>query len=1065
MSDTHVLTAAGARNIDQACDRFEKAWKAGKRPRLEEFLGAVGEPERAALLRQLLLLDWEYRRCAGDEPRASDYQTRLPDHATLIEEVGREVDESPDSTRLDVPLHAQFTPWTGATEAAQGDEPTTIGSGADRYDLLHEVGQGGIGIVFRGHDRHLGRDLAVKVLRENYQSRPDARRRFVAEARVGSRLQHPAIVPVYELGWFDGRRPYITMKLVEGHSLAVLLQRRADLGADLSRWLAVFEQVCQAMAYAHSQGVIHRDLKPANVMVGAFGEVQVMDWGFAKVLTGSGGIGDVASPADISSPASPSAEAQTTSGIMGTPAYMPPEQARGDAALVDRRADVFALGAILCEILTGRPPYVGTFNEVCVKSTGAQLDDAYRRLDTCGADDVLRDLVKRCLAAAPTDRPADAGVLARDVTAYLASAQERSRQAEMERAAAEARATEAAAKARAERNARRSTLAAAATAVVLALGAVIVPTVGYFLLRAEQRQTKTAHAAEARRRIQTRQAMDMLTGPVIEEWIGKQPAVSPEHKALLEQALDIYSEFAAETSTDEASRAGLARACHQVGRIQRILGHVPEAEAAYDRGAELYAQLLAEAPDRAEYRKERARLLTSRCDLWLTTGREARAAESLQALIGIQRQLVSEFSDPEETLQLGTSLTNLSGINKKIGKLSEAETLGREAVTILDDLIAAQPDRTNVRLGWARARENLAVVYSWTGRVADAEKGFREALEVELRLTAENANRIDIFRDLACTHSNLAYILRATGRTSDAEAENRKALQLRKTLTNWLPAHRGYRGDLAYTYNLLGIGLAAQNRPKEAEESFKNAVAIYEKLIAEASGQTDYQFGLGTVYLGLGPLLTILNRWEEAEAAEREGIRLFRALVEAHPGVPDYEHGLAGSLGNLSQCHHKRKEWAAARALLDEALPHHRAAVAANPRYREYQEFLCKNRYAYMRTYLDDNDYEAMVRTAEQLRDAAVAPNAFPEQIVWAASFMANASPLAAKDKKRPADEQAELAKSYADRAMETVRLAVKHGYNDPDRLRKWPGFASIYLRPEFRKLLADMAPPQPPQK
>src|SRR5262249_11239723 len=160
----------------------------------------------------------------------------------------------------------------------------------------------------------------------------------------------------------------------------------------------------------------------------------------------------------------------------------------------------------------------------------------------------------------------------------------------------------------------------------------------------EQAQTKSALAAEFRRRQQTRQAMDMLTGPVIEEWLGKQPLVSPEHKALLEQALAIYSEFAAETSADEASRAGLARAYHQVGTIQRILGRTSEAEAAYNRGAELYAQLLADLPDRADYRKERARLLTNRCDLWLTTGRDARAAESLQALVGIQRQLVSEFA-------------------------------------------------------------------------------------------------------------------------------------------------------------------------------------------------------------------------------------------------------------------------------------------------------------------------------------------------------------------------------------------------------------------------------------
>ena len=147
---------------------------------------------------------------------------------------------------------------------------------------MQEIGRGGIGVVFRGRDRDLGRDLAVKVLREAYRDNPDARRRFVEEAQIGGQLQHPGIVPVYELGWFADRRPYFTMKLVKGRTLAALLRDRADPGQDLPRLLGVFEQVCQTVAYAHAQGVIHRDLKPANVMVGAFGEVQVMDWGLAK---------------------------------------------------------------------------------------------------------------------------------------------------------------------------------------------------------------------------------------------------------------------------------------------------------------------------------------------------------------------------------------------------------------------------------------------------------------------------------------------------------------------------------------------------------------------------------------------------------------------------------------------------------------------------------------------------------------------------------------------------------------------------------------------------------------
>src|SRR5262249_52847147 len=164
--------------------------------------------------------------------------------------------------------------------------------------------------------------------------------------------------PVYELGQFDGRGPCIVMKLVRGQTLAQLLRARSGAAEGQARLLGVFEQVCQAVAYAHSRGVIHRDLKPANVMVGEFGEVQVMDWGLATRR----GEPELSAPGDAAPVAdAPGSPPQTQPGmLLGTPAYMAPEQARGEVAEVDRRSDVFGLGAILCEILTGQPPYRGT---------------------------------------------------------------------------------------------------------------------------------------------------------------------------------------------------------------------------------------------------------------------------------------------------------------------------------------------------------------------------------------------------------------------------------------------------------------------------------------------------------------------------------------------------------------------------------------------------------------------------------------------------------------------------------------------------------------------------------
>src|SRR5262249_29143001 len=222
---------------------------------------------------------------------------------------------------------------------------------------------GGIGVVHRATDTVLGREVAVKVLQEQYALESRMARRFAAEARITGQLQHPNIPAVHDLGTLPDGRPFLAMKLIKGQHLEHLLERRGDTTEDRGRFVAAFEQVCQALAYAHAHDVIHRDLKPANVMVGRFGEVQVMDWGLAKVLG--------ARPQEQTGPEETTAETAVLSlrdsddplthagSVLGTPAFMPPEQAAGAVGTIGRRSDVFGLGAVLAVGLAGQAPVVG----------------------------------------------------------------------------------------------------------------------------------------------------------------------------------------------------------------------------------------------------------------------------------------------------------------------------------------------------------------------------------------------------------------------------------------------------------------------------------------------------------------------------------------------------------------------------------------------------------------------------------------------------------------------------------------------------------------------------------
>ncbi|MDA1039899.1 MAG: protein kinase [Planctomycetota bacterium] len=352
---------------------------------------------------------------------------------------------------MDDKVTISFTGSRPGRPAASGDDATAFhladgeadpgwtplqaqagGGPGQRYLIGRELGRGGMGVVYEGWDAHLQRSVAIKIMDRAQHARPGGLQRFFREARIASRLEHPGIITIHEFDVAPGDQAFIVMQLLSGQTLKRVLADTTDRTAALPALLAVFHDVCQAMANAHGAGVIHRDLKPSNIMVGPFGVVTVMDWGVAKMLDGED---DIVDDVDVTVPLMVATEETTQSQstiagtVFGTPSYLAPEQARGEVNRLDRRADVFGLGSILCEILTGTATFSAPDADARWKLAAAGATAAaLERLDACGGPLPVVMLAKRCLAVDPDDRPADAREVVEVLTGYLESGQRRAEQ-------------------------------------------------------------------------------------------------------------------------------------------------------------------------------------------------------------------------------------------------------------------------------------------------------------------------------------------------------------------------------------------------------------------------------------------------------------------------------------------------------------------------------------------------------------------------------------------------------------------------------------------------------------
>jgi serine/threonine-protein kinase len=281
-----------------------------------------------------------------------------------------------------------------------------------RFRVLRPHAQGGLGAVFVALDTELHREVALKQILDHHADDPISRQRFLLEAEITGGLEHPGVVPVYGLGTYGDGRPYYAMRFIQGDSLKHAIDRfHADVGLrtdpvkrslELRKLLRRFTDVCNAIAYAHSRGVLHRDIKPGNVIVGKYGETLVVDWGLAKAV-GRADPGAVPDERTLA-PSSSSSLAETLPGsALGTPAYMSPEQAAGELDRLGPRSDDYSLGATLYCLLTGRPPFLGEDAGSILRQVQQGEFPAPRALDPA-LDRALEAVCLKAMATKPEDR-------------------------------------------------------------------------------------------------------------------------------------------------------------------------------------------------------------------------------------------------------------------------------------------------------------------------------------------------------------------------------------------------------------------------------------------------------------------------------------------------------------------------------------------------------------------------------------------------------------------------------------------------------------------------------------
>lgn len=819
-----------------------------------------------------LLLKWEELQEGGEDVSAEALCTDCPELAGAL------------AQRIEA-LRA-ISPLLSPSEGSAGASAPSPGAGERRRDVtrgpatctstyrgLTFHAEGGLGEVFLARGEDLPRDVALKFLKSRRLRDPESRQRFVQEAEITGRLEHPGVVPVYGVGADSDGHPCYAMRFIRGRTLDEAIRELhagdapgaapADRLRALRGLVRRLVSACNTVAYAHSRGVLHRDLKPANIMIGPFEETLVLDWGLAKTF-GPGAAGDE-SPTRTGP--GESGGATPTVGAVGTPAYMSPEQAEGRWDLVGPASDVYSLGATLYCMLAGVSPRRSPF---------AGGPGATRR-GKAWVPRALEAVCARAMAPEPSGRYPTALDLAADLGRWLDDEPVSAwREPLMTRLA---------------RWARRHRAAVLGATAVLAVSVVLLAASTVIIGR------KQAETDEARRRAeenfrQAQAAVDRYLKEVGESRLLNVPGLQPLRKDLMAAARGFYQGFVAQRGRDPAVRAELGAAHLGLARIAAEVGARDEAVREYEQARDLFDRLARERPGETKPRLRLAEVHEGLGRLAAAESRMADAESAYRVAVDLAGPVARDHpQDVEAQALLAQGLNDAGRVEAALDRGDRAEASLREALALRERVARDRPGDRRARGDLAETQGHLGNFYARANQTDRAVAMLGEAVATWDALAAERPDDLHCASALANNLVTLGIVHSGLNRLDRAEAPLRRAREIRERLARENPAVTGYRHDLALCVDYLANVYGSTGRTALAEDCYRESRPLWEALVREQPRSADMRHGLAFDVYTEGMLYLNGGRTDRAEPLLEKAREQFNALAADHPERPRYREG------------------------------------------------------------------------------------------------------------------------------------------------------------------------------